>query len=848
MNNRLKQFLLRIADLVYLSIIAYTLIFLILQSETLSSLFFFLSESFNLLPKPIGFLILGCIGFSLPIFLKKHSCYNINHTIINDIRNPPIYLAPIFVILPSIFIHSELQELLHTSAIFAFTVGLFLCLCMMLMNNKKEENHTAKSKISFDMKTWLEHEIPINNKNYDFLGFYAYVERVTTLLKDNSKNKSHQIAIRGDFGTGKSSLCRLLEERLSSAESPKFIFCYVDGWGREDSSFAGQILEIVIEKLSEHTDCSSLIDVPESYMNALNGSGLNSLATVTQLFSPTQKSDPEKHLRKIDGLLASISSQMVITLEDFDRGPKPSKAINELGSLLERTKDLKNIHFLLCIKQEKTTIIDKICTHIEDIHAIPAYSSATLIKEFIAYIEKEHPSITTIEAINHHFIPEINPLIKNPRLLKQALRRTSTAWENLNGEIDFIDLLHFNILRFCSPEHLLFFINNFSTLSSLENAQITPELNNLKDELNNKINSLNNDPTVTYAAKIIIETFFSTNIFGAETFSNRQIILENYHRLTNSKTVAMQRIRNNGKTNYLARAITETLGKNEAKDTNIVCALKNEKPAEDLGKILVKTENEDSYRNHLDCIINWALSSALLDDKLCDQLTETLNTEFNKNIKDNTSLYFESGKTFHDTNKKNNTLIYIICKEIENVLKNKKDKTQKIKKLLLENIVHKNISCAIEIINHRNYNYTPETQKQLIKLLINTINEHNKSDIFSSMDKTDTQLIQLLFENHKTTGSRLDLESQLIEFHKFILQNNSIYKPEMIPAILFHFEDNKVAIYHSLREHWDLAKLKELIINFKVDEMIEYQHKDELIKLLENWKEYASTDFLSLKK
>lgn len=842
MNNRLKQFFIRIADLVALSIIVYTLIFLILQSETLNSLFFFLSESFKLLPKPIGFLILGCIGFSLPIFLKKHNCYNINHTLINDARNPPIYLVPIFVIFPSIFIHSELQELLHTSAIFAFTVGLFLCLCMMLINNKKEENHTEKSKISFDMNTWLEQEVPISNKNYDFLGFHAYVERITTLLEDNSKNKSHQIAIRGDFGTGKSSLCRLLEEKLASVKSKNFIFCYVDGWGREDSSFAGQILEIVIEKLSEHTDCSSLIGVPESYINALNGSGLNSLATVTQLFSPTQKSDPEKHLRKIDAILMAIDSHMAIVLEDFDRGPKPDNIIGELGSLLERTKDLKNTHFFLCIKRDRSTIIDKICTHVEDLHEIPNEPSSRLITEFLAFIEKEYPpKLLVTTATNYHFMPGINPLIKTPRALKIALRRTATAWLNLRGEIDLIDLLHFNLLRFCQPDAFLFFLDNFNKLSSMRDvpAQNREETKKLLDIELDKLNLTHYEIN---GVKLLINCIFKDpyHVLNMDSFFHSQ--LSTHERITSTRT--MQRIVNRDNNSYLNRAISESIPNNEPKDQETlkwICSY----TSDNIHNCLSKIDDIKQYETHLTNLIKWICSVEELTANHMPKIADVI-------VKQSIQLFPEHEPPFIDiTNVKRNTNFtgkaYPLIDQIKNLF-GKRDYTgssiyHNVQKKIIITLIEWNAALAIHLADQF-IPAGPDIQSYP-KDILETLETHfNRAEYKTLLDKIDskkhirslTTLCNLYAITHIQNNQYTPYGSDEINrFHSYLTNSGFEITKNIIPSFVFHLDNYHYENKNPILENFNKSELKEMIMSFELPEPIPHTQEEYIYNLVNKW-------------
>jgi hypothetical protein len=744
-NSHLKRWINgaapRLIDLTALSLSTYLLIYLLLRTGILDAPLLFLSEAFNALHPLIAHAFLFLIGFSLPLFLKKHNSYNINHTLINDWKNPPIYIAPFAITIVSICFHSELMEMLQTEAILAFTLGLFLCLCLMEFKNKKEKSNN--DNINFDMKIWLEKEIPIRNKDYDFLGFHAYVDRIITLLTKRDEKKSNQVVIRGDFGSGKSSLCRLLEEKLASQHDKKFIFCYADGWGREDSSFAGQILEIAVETLSEHTDCSSLIGVPENYTNALNGSGLNSIIAAAQLFSSPQKSDPEQHLRKIDGILIAIDSHMVIVLEDFDRGPKPSKAIGELGSLLERTKNLKNIHFVLCMKRDRSTIIDKICTHVEDLHQISSESSEKLIKKFLVFIEKEYPPATLkIESTNYHFMPETNPLIKTPRALKLALRRTFTAWQNLKGEIDLIDLLHFNILRLCQPESFLFFLDNFKTLNFMkgETAQNREEL---KRSLDTKLERLNLADYEMVGVKLLINSIFSDPYLVLNITPSAQAQLNRFERAASTRN--MQRLVNAGNTNYLNRAISEFIPKSELKDQEIINAIKSTNSEAYITKKLQAIEEPKNYGIYLEGVINWIIEINESTEIHLPLLEKILKSEISRLFLEKScpfllNYFSESDSIFSEKS-------YILIEKIIYIFCSNKINNNGYHYLVTEIyscLILKYTSVAIQLINGER-NTSIQYRSRTYEIFQECINKTTYNHILKSIDPKHTKSLSSLF-------------------------------------------------------------------------------------------------------
>ncbi len=841
-----KHLILRLIDLAALSITAYLLIYLVLSTGVLDTPLLFLSEVFNSLPPLIAYLSLILAGFSLPLFLQRHNCYSINHTIINDIKHLPVYAAPLFIIVFSLSFH-ELAELVNTFHALAFCMGVLMCLLDMRRKQASElkDGLSGDESQTFDMKTWLNTESRIKNKNYDFINLSAYATRITALLE--STEKSHQIAIRGEFGVGKSSLCKLIEER-SAQVNKEYIFSYVDGWGRDHDSNAGQILEIIIEELSLHVDSSSLSSIPENYINALNSSGLTGVSSLSHLLGTNSKINPKKHLEKIENILKAIDKHMIIVLEDFDRGCEQEKTVNSLAALLERLKELERINFIICIKATQKSILEKVCTHIEDITEISYEHTKDIIEKFIDLIESEIGADTIYIKQQYLFIKEVSPLIKTPRTLKQALRRTYSAWRNLKGEINLFDLLHFNILRFCSPEAFILFLNSFNTFKSIENLSRQNSAV-LKNKLSDEMEKVISSESDRQAAKILIGTFFTQDMFDVNTASQREAALADYRNNIGGRAGQMQRIKSDRLSDYLSRAVVEAVDKNEVRDQMTLRVLHSETPSEESISILLNADNDIHYKNYMLNFIDWTFASTFWANDLGQQLVETLLFEFHRNSKSNTSLYFEMGASFNFRNKNNNTLIYLTCEGITKTLRlrdaqNTNNAASKIREEIFIRIVRSNISIAVELIQYEFGNDHYDIKFQLYKSLFEIIKD-NEVDVFKGVDITDTKLIVNLFSLYLEVfkDSNEVSKEDVREFHKALCQQIGIYRGGLIPMLLFHFEECRNIYNPYFLEDWRSDELEKLIGDFEIDGALEYQYKNELVALLEKWKEYARNDF-----
>jgi hypothetical protein len=107
--------------------------------------------------------------------------------------------------------------------------------------------------------------------------------------------------------------------------------------------------------------------VPTNYRKALEG-GKTTWATIISALFHTS-CDPIEQLEKLDDILCAADLRLLIFLEDLDRNTDDKIIRDELPSLLDRLRSLRNVSFVLAIGTERqySNILIRICDHVETI-------------------------------------------------------------------------------------------------------------------------------------------------------------------------------------------------------------------------------------------------------------------------------------------------------------------------------------------------------------------------------------------------------------------------------------------------------------------------------------------------
>jgi hypothetical protein len=104
-------------------------------------------------------------------------------------------------------------------------------------------------------------------------------------------------------------------------------------------------------------------------------------------------------------------------------------------------------------------------------------------------------------------VDHIVGLLRSPRLLKTVLRRVSSTWERLHGEIDFDDILIANVLRFGAPEGYDFLLQRIMEIRGLRRDGIAHDADKRRKSLNDTWEQIANKVTWDKSAAYELAAF-----------------------------------------------------------------------------------------------------------------------------------------------------------------------------------------------------------------------------------------------------------------------------------------------------------------------------------------------------
>jgi hypothetical protein len=251
------------------------------------------------------------------------------------------------------------RELCLIISIVCFVFILFCCWCYKQLCKKDEPptKGTGKGKDTDITKwsakqilKWAKKEKPIDVHNDDYFGMTKKAKRIAKIIRKNEKSNEDDsipncsIGLKGAFGAGKTSLIRLIKEKLNKNTLNRYIFCEVSCWGFSESSAALQFIldQITIVIANEGINTDDIRGLSTKYRNIVTGGGSLWERLFSTIFINEFDNTPEKILDNLIKLLKREQCHLILVMEDIDRNKSKHFPAEAIFGAIQKFKEVKS--------------------------------------------------------------------------------------------------------------------------------------------------------------------------------------------------------------------------------------------------------------------------------------------------------------------------------------------------------------------------------------------------------------------------------------------------------------------------------------------------------------------------
>jgi hypothetical protein len=445
------------------------------------------------------------VAFAAVVLLHRWTGSELRHAR-HIIRYPPLGFIVVVAILLAPFLprftQGSISQRALPSKLDGILVASFYCLTWLTYTSFRKFSRFRSSCPSGELpdkglKSWLKRDEAIASGGSDLFGHATIAERIVERLV----HEESTIALQGEFGSGKSSVCQMAAQL---AKSHDLIFAFASCWGFVDTTRAQKdVLEAVVREVGKEVDCLALRELPEAYINAMGShvSWVKALLEVGQ-----RKLSPIEQLRRLSPVLSAIRKKVVVVIEDVDRAGNRFD-LTQIQALLMQFREIPCLSFILAISPTQQIDFVKLCDHVEIMPRIDRGQVLRLIHQTREMLLRDFPAGIVLDKLQPLLSEDddytvfdfqlsyswpwqlaLCQLLDRPRLLKHALRRLLDSWPRLQGEVNFDQLISISTLRAAAPEAFQFLCNRFHLFApALQNEDprelATSARTNFKEQL-----------------------------------------------------------------------------------------------------------------------------------------------------------------------------------------------------------------------------------------------------------------------------------------------------------------------------------------------------------------------------
>jgi hypothetical protein len=463
---------------------------------------------------------------------------------------------------------------------------------------------------------WASDEAPIAERSKDMLNSQERAVRILDALNTKRTDRAsadfcQTVVIQGAFGSGKSSVVKLVREEARRRGSDNLVFVTLNCWGFEvGTRVVEHVLTECVDTLHEHVDCTAIRAAPSAYARAV---AANASGWITSMLSGLQSEEsPAAHIARFGPLLATGDLHLVAIVEDTDRNGQGFD-VGQIEALLHQFREVERMAFILSAGENSRIEFPKIAEHIE---FLPAVRKERVLAVLDTIREAHRSSGEWIDPVSWgeaarqqernrvgslqgeaqaddwslrmfgspypNWPQVVARLLETPRSLKLVARSYALVWKKLRGEVDVDELLMVLVLRHAAPGAFSFLGRNLSRLRSLGKGR-----NADKSEDNAQIQDLRADWKSTISAgRFHVDSVLT---ILAELIPNAGTLLE-VENFNHGNRV--QSLRNSEGPDYWERLTAEALQENEMRDQVVLSAMASlatlNEAAFDLAKLMMR--------------------------------------------------------------------------------------------------------------------------------------------------------------------------------------------------------------------------------------------------------------------
>lgn len=344
---------------------------------------------------------------------------------------------------------------------------------------------------------WISDDEAVTTLGHALFGHREIARRIADRIVTSVKSpeRAATTAVVGELGSGKTTLGRLVSEQLimRGTAAPQVTLAEISVWGFETPEAAVRgIVNRLLRMIDERASTLGLRGIPGAYVRIIEAGG-GVWSRMAAIFR--DGSGPSDVLQRIDDVLAAIDVHVVLWVEDLERfagtandgssdAPQSEQGqLSAIRALLFLLDQLEHVSVIAATTSLYTRFdLEKIARYVEPLPTLLPTQVWDVLEvfregclrgagtEFIDAADQRlreeltrPPSSLPGMSVRDDWCETATPntpsiqaamarLLHTPRKLKQALRRCSTAWQQLCGEIDFDDLLVISILRESEPD------------------------------------------------------------------------------------------------------------------------------------------------------------------------------------------------------------------------------------------------------------------------------------------------------------------------------------------------------------------------------------------------------------